>query len=464
MMTLRFCLLAILSLGAAVAQGRNAEVRVRLDEKLGPLEIGRFALGQGGLSEDPMWPDRAVEIRALHPRVIRLFLQEYFDLLPAPDRYHWQTLDQSVDLIRKTGATPLMCIAFKPKVLFPKIDQRVVAPASWAAWDKLIYNMVRHYKERGSGIRYWEIANEPDIGENGGCPYRFTPENYPPYYQRTVAAILRAEPQARVGGPALANPDSPILPALLEFCTAKKVPLHFISWHIYNSDPLRIRATIDKKKALLEKYPGLRLETFLDEWNMSLREPVLDTRFQPCFLTEVAWQMKEGGLDYSCYYHIRDYHVAPDRFARFMSPGGTALMTRWWNRTPQFDGLFDFQNRVRPAYFAFRLLSRLTGERLRLESSDASVHGLATYDEHLETYNLLLWNFSKDPAQVEITIGGAPANLLARRVVLDAAGPSDDENARLRPLQSLNVGAGETRVAADLDAYGVTFWSLEKRR
>ena len=31
--------------------------------------------------------------------------------------------------------------------------------------------MVRHYKERGSGIRYWEVANEPDIGEDGGCPY-----------------------------------------------------------------------------------------------------------------------------------------------------------------------------------------------------------------------------------------------------------------------------------------------------
>ena len=40
--------------------------------------------------------------------------------------------------------------------------------------------MVRHYKQRGAGIRYWEVANEPDIGEDGGCPYRFTPENYLP--------------------------------------------------------------------------------------------------------------------------------------------------------------------------------------------------------------------------------------------------------------------------------------------
>ena len=26
--------------------------------------------------------------------------------------------------------------------------------------------------------------------------------------------------------------------------------------------------------------------------------------------------MKDGGLDYSCYYHIRDYHVDPRRFVR----------------------------------------------------------------------------------------------------------------------------------------------------
>ena len=136
-----------------------------------------------------MWADRVSEIRDLHPRVIRLFIQEYFDLLPEHGHYHWQTLDESVDLIRKTGATPLMNIDFKPKVLYPTVDEKIVDPTSYEEWDQLIYNMVRHYKERGSGIRYWEVSNEPDIGENGGCPYLFTPENYTRYYQHTVGAV-----------------------------------------------------------------------------------------------------------------------------------------------------------------------------------------------------------------------------------------------------------------------------------
>ena len=103
-------------------------LRLNLNDTAGPLEIDRFALGQGGLSEEPMWADRAAEIRDLHPRVIRLFIQEYFDLLPEHGRYHWQTLDESVDLIRKTGATPLMNIDFKPKVLYPTVDHKIVDP------------------------------------------------------------------------------------------------------------------------------------------------------------------------------------------------------------------------------------------------------------------------------------------------------------------------------------------------
>jgi hypothetical protein len=81
-------------------------------------------------------------------------------------------------------------------------------------------------------------------------------------------------------------------------------------------------------------------------------------------VVEVAWQMKDDGLDYSCYYPIRDYHVTFEKFTPFMSPSGTAFMAGWWNRMPQFDGRFDFQNNVRPAYFTFKLLSRLTGQRL----------------------------------------------------------------------------------------------------
>jgi beta-xylosidase len=461
---------------AGRAQEQAVQVTVSLEDRLGPMEIDRMALGQGGLSAEPMWDSRIAEIRALRPSMIRLFIQEYFDLLPEKGRYHFDALDRSVDTILKTGAEPIMCICFKPRVLFPEINQDIVEPSDYDHWEKLIFSLVRHYKEKNTGIRYWEVANEPDIGESGGCPYRFKPESYVRYYKHTVEAILRADPDARVGGPALANVHSPILPALLEFCEEQKVPLHFVSWHIYSSSPQQIRGTINYVKELLKKYPSIKVETILNEWNMDLSNPPTDPRFQPCFVAEVIWQMKEAGLDYSCYYHIRDYHVSFEPFAKFMSPGGTAFMYKWWNRRPQYDGLFDYQNTVRPTYFTFKLLSRLTGERLRLTSSSETVHGLASWDQKLQLYNVLLWNFSPSPATVNIAPrlrgdklapaeagAGSAGSLLARPIVLDAASGSYDENSRLRIEGPVELKRDNTSLDAQFEPYGIRFWSIERQ-
>ena len=443
------------------AAEQAAEVRVNFAESLGPLRIEQMALGQGGLSELPMWGDRVSEIRALRPKIIRLFIQEYFDLLPERGRYSFSRLDAVVDTILGTGASPLMCICFKPRVLFPEVNQDIVEPADYAAWEDLIFNLVKHYRERSSGIQYWEVGNEPDIGEDGGCPYRFKPDSYNRYYQHTVAAIMRADPKARVGGPALANSKSPILPALLGFCSTNHVPLHFVSWHIYTSDPKAVRGTVDYVKDLLKQFPDLKPETFLDEWNMDLMNPPLDPEFQPCFILESIAQMKAAGLDYSCYYHIRDWYVSPEVFERFMSAQGTAFMARWWNRMPQFDGLFDYQNTIRPSYFAFKLLSRIAGEQLRFKSSLPQVNGLAARDERLRMHNLLVWNFSREPVQVRVTLENLPKDMRIRHIVMDAKTASSDENARLRPDPFTSLSKTNGILTVPLEPYGIHYWSLE---
>src|SRR5947209_17698394 len=117
-----FAILALVAAGRVGAQTREVAVRVAFGERLGPVEIDRMALGQGGLSDEPMWDRRVAEVRALRPRLIRLFIQEYFDPLPGRGREHFETLDRSVETILKAGAKPLMCICFKPRVLFPTVD------------------------------------------------------------------------------------------------------------------------------------------------------------------------------------------------------------------------------------------------------------------------------------------------------------------------------------------------------
>lgn len=453
------CLLAVSITFASYSQ--SAEVKVDFGKNEGPMQMNKMALGQGGLSEEPMLASRVTEIRALHPGMIRLFVQEYYHLLPEPGVYHFSGLDSTVNNILQTGAEPLMCICFKPRLLFPVIDDKVVEPNDYKQWEDLVYALVKHYKDRKAGIRYWEVGNEVDIGESGGTPYEFTPENYVRYYKHTVSAILRADPGARVGGPALAGVHSPILPALLDACAKEKLPLDFVSWHGYPNDPAFYRESSRYVRGLLEKHPDLKPETIIDEWNMGLLDPPLDPRFQPCYVAESVWQMKEAGVDWSCYYQIRDWYVSYETFRKYFSADGAAFMTRWWNRQPQFSGLIDFQDQLRPAYYAFKLLSRLAGDRVSVTSNSDKVHGFASHDPKLKMYNLMVWNFSDQPDTIKLDFGHVPQKLRVRHIVLDAVGPGITENERLRPEPYVKLDEGDHTQTLVLGPWAVHYWSFE---
>jgi xylan 1,4-beta-xylosidase len=463
---MRIYIFALLSrifvLSLASAQMSSTTVTVNLNNQLGPMKIDRFSLGQGGASSEPMFPDRTAEIRALRPRVIRLFLQDYYNLLPAPGKYQFATLDASVDLILKARATPLLCIVFKPKILFPRIDQDLVEPNSWVAWDSLIYSLVHHYKERNGGGWYWEVGNEWDDQGGGGTPYHMTPAQYTRFYEHTVAAIRRADPKARVGGPAQGDFTAAIIPALLPFCDKNKIPLDFVSWHGYHNDPQWFRQTIDSMHEQLRKHPSLHPETVIDEWNIALDQGDVDPRFQPAFIAETTFQMVEGGLDLSCYFQIRDFPLDEDEFKKFDPPSVVADGEQFWDRRPSYLGLFDLQNQVRPAYFVFKLLERLTGERVEVRSNSAEVHGLATVDKSLGISSILLWNYSDKVTDVNLHLNKIPTGGNVWRYLLDATGPSYDDTARLRPQPVQKLSKGDGLLSFRLEPWGVTLVSLEE--
>jgi xylan 1,4-beta-xylosidase len=116
---------------------------------------------------------------------------------------------------------------------------------------------------------------------------------------------------------------------------------------------------------------------------------------------------------------------------------------------------------MRPAYFAFELLSRVTGARLAADSSDDDVHAFLSFDKEYEIYNLLFWNFSDKPVSVTLNAQGLPEPLKAKRRLLDAASPSGDENARLRPLEDVTLSPQSPSTVITLQPYGVESWSLE---
>jgi len=381
------------------------ELVVDTSQSQGSIDLTRYALGQGGFSYEPMIDGVIPQITQLHPQTIRLFVMEFFNIYPRHNEYYYVSFDKAVKAIRATGAKPILCICLKPKVLFPKVDQKVVFPSSWEEWESLIEHLVTHCAASHLDIGYWEVGNEVNIGEPGGGPYLFQPQDYLIYYTHTVNAIRRADPLAKVGGPTLATwdhgpllgEDNPILEALIDHCGKGNAPLDFISWHLYDSHPELFRKEIREVRAMLAKYDSLKnVETILDEWNMSLGNPVMDPYFQPAFVLETTYGFFEEGLSRSGYYHIRDWFFDPKLFT-FLSQKGIDSNDHFFNVLPTYLGLFDTEGRMRPAYYALKMLSLMRGEKLAIGGTGTEVKGFAARSQ--AWVHVVFWNYPQGEGQ-----------------------------------------------------------------
>jgi xylan 1,4-beta-xylosidase len=367
----------------------------------GRIDLTRYSLGQGGFSYRPMIDKVIPQVRQLHPQTIRLFVQEYFNLYPAHGVYEWGALDKAIEAILATGAKPIMNLCFKPKILFPKIDERLVYPTSWAEWDQLVYRLVKHCNdERRYGIEYWEVANEPNLPDGGGTPYGFTPEEYLTFYTHTVNAVRRADSSAKVGGPTLATWEkgpllgeaSPILDALIDYCGKGMAPLDFVSWHLYDNHPQLFRKETMEVRALLTRYPRLQhVETILDEWNMSLGSPIMTPGYQAAFIMEVTDEFYQAGLSRSGYYQIKDEFLSPKMFSAFMPENVIAAEEHFFNVLPIYLGLYDVQGRVRPSYYALKLLSLIKGDKLAVTGMNPEIKAFAARNG--TSIHVVFWNF-----------------------------------------------------------------------
>jgi len=144
--------------------------------------------------------------------------------------YDFTDLDRRVDFIYKIGAKPIIAASYMPQPLDAVPDpERHSAPKDYRKWEELCRRAAKHCLERGKRIPYWEVWNEPNTGWIKPGPndtgskefeeiYRLALEGAKPdrnvlrmleaylkLYAATARGVLRADPAARIGGPALAS-------------------------------------------------------------------------------------------------------------------------------------------------------------------------------------------------------------------------------------------------------------------
>lgn len=366
--------------------------------------------------------------------------------------YDWTIIDRIFDTYRDTGVRPFVEIGFMPQALSVKSDP--YQPPAWipgaknegyssgwsyppkdfSKWGELIYQWVKHSVDRYGAARvatwYWEVWNEPDISYWHG-----TSEEYDRLYDAAAAAVKRALPQARVGGPATTGPANAkaaaYLRQFLEHVEATKVPLDFITFHAKGRPTVvdgHVRMGLSKNLedadagfAIVGSFPRFR------------NQPIVISESDPegcaaCSARVYPQNLYRNGPLYACY-----TATAFDSMSKLAGRRGVNLdgLLTWafeFENQPYFEGFRTLAtNGVdKPVMNYFRMAGLMSGERLEANSSrgsdldallksgtpgDGVIDVAATRSgSHLST---LIWNYHDDdvdaPASdVEVKIAGLP--------------------------------------------------------
>jgi xylan 1,4-beta-xylosidase len=376
-------------------------------------------------------------------------------------KYDWTIVDRIFDTYLERKMKPLVQIGFMPEALSTKPHPYrhewapgrpygsiytgwAHPPKDYANWSELVFQWVRHsvekYGRREVESWWWEVWNEPDIGYWQG-----TPEGYFKLYDYAADGVKRALPTARIGGPHVTGPNGPrpqkFLRDFIEHClrgtnfaTGRTgSPVDYIGFHAKGSPQVapqghvrmglshQLRA-IANGFSIVASYPELR------------DTPIVIGESDPegcaaCPVSAYPQNAYRNGTMYSSYTAeqlARTYELADRRKVNLL---GSVTWAFEFEEQPYFAGFRDLATNgiAKPVLNVFRMLGRMGGDRLALESTgalsldaviDRGVRNApdiaAIASRQGPTIAVLVWNYHDDdvtaaPADVELLVEGFPA-------------------------------------------------------
>jgi xylan 1,4-beta-xylosidase len=365
--------------------------------------------------------------------------------------YDWTITDRIIDTYLEAGAKPFIEIGFMPKALSTNPEPYrpdwspgsnfnqyylgwAYPPKDYSKWGELVHQWVQHavakYGKSEVESWYWEVWNEPDIGYWHG-----TPEEYDKLYDSTAEAVKRALPGAKIGGPATTGPSNAkaaaFLRQFLEHCSAKNVPLDFVTYHAKGRPSVvdgHVRMGISKNAEDVDK--GFQI---VHEFPKFQNHPIVLSESDPegcaaCSARVYPQNAYRNGPLYPAYEAVmmKNIFELADR-----AKTNIAGMLTWafeFDDQPYFDGFRTLATNGidKPVLNLFRMAGVMRGDRVRTESRGSvslqtmiaegvrgktDVDAMAVRSDH--DVSVLAWNYHDDDVagaivKVRIEMGGVP--------------------------------------------------------
>lgn len=281
-----------------------------------------------------------------------------------PESYFFSRTDRYLATILESGSKVFYRLGSKIEHQPEKFG--TVVPPDFKKWASICEHIIRHYNQGWAdgfhwNIEYWEIWNEPDLGCGGSSPtWQGTPEQYFDLYRTTATHLKKCFPELKIGGPALAyNLDW--LRKFLGDMTLKneRVPLDFLSWHIYAKLPQAIKLKSIAIREMLDSFGYFETESILNEWNY-----LRDWESEFIYSVKSIISMKGAAFAASV------MNVSQD------SP--TDMLMYYDARPCPFNGIFDFYTYAPlKTYYVFQMWSALAKLGSEVETVINNVPGFS---------------------------------------------------------------------------------------
>ena len=239
--------------------------------------------------------------------------------------------EEIIKKISDSGGTVILDLFGTPDGLGTVLDKNS-APHNLKAYKELIKNTIRKLSCEKKYNIWYEVWNAPDIGDFfiGGRSEYFN------LYRIVGEAVKELRQETRIniplGGPSASSwfrniepnnvlsPERSLIYELIKYCYSYQLPLDFISWHAYSSDPAE-----EKQDTIYNKpFVGLirewltyfkfnsHLPLLVDEWSFDGSANILAERGKNAYISAsyIPGRLKnmyEAGIDYQTYFCLEDF-------------------------------------------------------------------------------------------------------------------------------------------------------------
>jgi len=307
--------------------------------------------------------------------------------------------------ITEAGGIVILDIFSTPAGLGRVLDKKS-PPWDFRAFKELIKNHIRDLSCNKRYNIWYEVWSAPDLDDF----FLGRKQEYLNLYRAVAEAAKELSAENKiyipVGGPAtswwfqnfdantIITAERSLIYELIKFCYRYRLPLDFISWHAYSTDPKTEKETTIYKKtgiALLRDWLSYfdfdrNTPLIIDEWNYDTNANILPERKEKSFICASyipsrIKNMHEAGIDYQLYFCLEDFQNNKEGIVRNVGIFG-------------FDSeASEYKGAPKSIYNIFRMLSNLGNNMFSasLKPNDEFVDVIATKTQ--DRIALLIYNY-----------------------------------------------------------------------